>query len=245
MRMSQNCLSTEEKNRLAERYLSMVYIVAGDIRQRLPVNVDFDAMVSAGQWGLAQALESYETGRDTRFITYAKHRIRGAILDELRRIDPVGRSTRQRVRQLEEAQQALRSELGRNPESDELDRAVPLKPQQKLRAQQLPTVIPIDQIGVVQEMQQLADTLCGDAFDQASRNEFGAAIRIALLTLSERHQRIIRLCFLEDHTLTEMARALGILPSSAWRVRAEALDELRIAYVAGENAKRRLYAQAA
>jgi RNA polymerase sigma factor for flagellar operon FliA len=108
------------RNRLMETYLSVVRYTADRVASKLPSEVDVDDLVSAGIFGLLDAIEAFDLTRGVKFETYCTPRIRGAILDELRTMAWVPRLVRSRAHKLENATKALRSELGRLPTEEEI-----------------------------------------------------------------------------------------------------------------------------
>ena len=92
---------------------ALVRIVARRIVRKTPPNVEYDDLVSCGVIGLIDAIEKFEPDKGTKFKTYAEHRIRGAILDELRAQDWVPRSIRRKERMIEKSISKLESDLGR------------------------------------------------------------------------------------------------------------------------------------
>src|SRR6516162_8609905 len=112
--------TTELRNHLVERYLPLVKYNAERIWQRLPEGVDLDDLISAGVFGLMDAIDAFDLERGVKFETYCVPRIRGAMLDELRTMDWVPRLVRSKHTKLEEARKRLEAELGRPPRADEL-----------------------------------------------------------------------------------------------------------------------------
>jgi RNA polymerase sigma factor for flagellar operon FliA len=232
-------LSRDEQETLAQRYLPMVYLVARDIAARLPVTLDINDLVSAGQWGLFQALQNFRDDRETSFITFAKHRIRGAILDELRNLDPVGRSTRARVKKLEAARSQLRSELGRDPEEAEVDAMVPLKKKQKARTENLPTLLSLEQPGVAYEARQVNDRQFGNVYEMVAHRQAADLAEEAMDMLGERDQKVLKLYYFEDKKLHEVANEIGLeKDGGAWQLRSNAVDQLRRAMTVANGRKR-------
>src|ERR1051326_9442756 len=117
---------TEARNQLILSELSQVYYVARRIHERLPQHVPFEDLVHAGVIGLIDALQKFDQSKHVQFGSYAKFRIRGAILDSLREMDWSPRELRRKARQVEDALHQLRSELGRNPTEQELAGALRL-----------------------------------------------------------------------------------------------------------------------
>ena len=108
------------RNRLMESYLPIVRYNAERISTKLPDEVDVDDLISAGIFGLMDAIDAFDLKRGVKFETYCAPRIRGAILDELRSMDWVPRLVRSRAHKLERVNRALQAELGRQPTEDEL-----------------------------------------------------------------------------------------------------------------------------
>jgi len=108
------------RNRLMETYLPVVRYTADRVAAKLPSEVDVDDLVSAGIFGLLDAIEAFDMDRGVKFETYCTPRIRGAILDELRTMDWVPRLVRSRAHKLENATKILRAELGRLPTEEEI-----------------------------------------------------------------------------------------------------------------------------
>src|ERR1700733_8020820 len=112
--------TTELRNHLVERYLPLVKYNAERIWQRLPEGVDLDDLISAGVFGLMDAIDAFDLSRGVKFETYCVPRIRGAMLDELRTMDWVPRLVRSKASKMEEARKSLEAELGRPPRPDEM-----------------------------------------------------------------------------------------------------------------------------
>lgn len=108
------------RNRLMERYFPLVKFNAERIWQRLPDGVELDDLVSAGVFGLMDAIEAFDLNRGVKFETYCVPRIRGAMLDELRQMDWVPRLVRSKASKLSEATKQLDAKLGRAPTEIEL-----------------------------------------------------------------------------------------------------------------------------
>jgi len=112
--------TTELRNRLIERFLPLVRYNAERIWKRLPDGVDIDDLISAGVFGLMDAIDAFDLTRGVKFETYCVPRIRGAMLDELRTMDWVPRLVRSKHSKLEEARKALEAMHGRPPSEQEI-----------------------------------------------------------------------------------------------------------------------------
>lgn len=112
--------TVELRNRLVERYLSLVKYNAERIWSRLPDGVELDDLISAGVFGLLDAIEAFDLSRGVKFETYCVPRIRGAMLDELRTMDWVPRLVRSKASKMEASRKQLEAALGRPPRPEEL-----------------------------------------------------------------------------------------------------------------------------
>jgi RNA polymerase sigma factor for flagellar operon FliA len=107
------------RNLLVEHYSHLVKSTARRMHKKLPDNVELDDLISAGTFGLMEAINTYDPGRRIKFETYGPSRILGSILDELRKLDWLPRLVRQRANQLAKAKQLLMARLGREPTAKE------------------------------------------------------------------------------------------------------------------------------
>src|SRR6185295_7846726 len=112
--------TVELRNQLVELYLPLVKYNAERIWSRLPDGVDLDDLISAGVFGLMDAIEAFDLERGVKFETYCVPRIRGAMLDELRTMDWVPRLVRSKHSKLEEVRKTMEASLGRPPRPDEM-----------------------------------------------------------------------------------------------------------------------------
>ena len=113
-------MSPEIKDEIVVEYAPLVRFIAQKIASRLPANIELDDLISCGVIGLMDAISKFDPTRDNKFKTYAEFRIRGSILDELRRQDWVPRSVREKSKQLEKAYAKLEREFGRPASDDEM-----------------------------------------------------------------------------------------------------------------------------
>src|SRR5574341_2000974 len=116
------------REKLLQQYLPLVKSVAGRMAIGFPRSVELDDLVSTGVVGLIEALGNFDPKRGVKFETYAVPRIRGAILDELRALDWVPRSTRAKSREIERALSKLENKLGRIPSKKELAKTLKISP---------------------------------------------------------------------------------------------------------------------
>lgn len=222
--------AVEVRNRLVERHLALVHHFARRMEPRAGGVVEGDDLVGAGVLGLMAAVSAYDPGRGFRFSTFAARRIRGAMLDEMRRRDVAPRSVRRRQRQLEDARARLSVELDRSPRNPELAAVLGVDLQTLWRWKW----------DVARSRRVSLTEVIGEGVSPAAwgSEESGVEARLmreqaverldrALATLSEREQLIVRLYDLESHTLGEIGAKLGVTASRVSQLRTRALKRLR------------------
>jgi RNA polymerase sigma factor FliA len=223
------------RDALLRENLSLVHHVARQLSRSLAVEVDFDELVSAGALGLMTALKSFDATRGLAFSTFAVPRIRGSILDELRRQDHVPRSVRRKARDIARARELLMRQLRRMPEDSEL-------------ASSLGTDVPTlwrwqsEVEGSVQL--SLTATAGDDGSTVPSRAEFMSndeervderlaredevgLLRRAILQLNDQERTVLSLYYFEELKSAEIAEVLGISESRISQIRSKALGRLR------------------
>jgi RNA polymerase sigma factor FliA len=227
----------EERNELVLRELPQVYYVAARIRERLPKHVEMEDLVQAGVIGLLDACRNYDNEQDAQFSTFAKHRIRGAILDSLRKLDWGSRTLRRKGREIAASAARLESQLGRYPLEEEL--AADLK----MSVDELQTALTqLDGLFLVGQMANVAGD-SGESLDliesapSAGRDnpfelclegEMKAQLAAAVSRMSEREQLILSLYYYEELTMKEVSEVVGIAVSRVSQIHAAAMLKLRV-----------------
>lgn len=226
-----------DRDALLRDNLSLVHHVARKLARVLADDADVDELVSAGTMGLMSAAESFDAGRGLAFSTFAVPRIRGAILDELRRQDHVPRSVRRKSRQMAQAREGLMRTLGREPSSAELAGALALDCETLFRWTsdvEHAVHLPIDghPHTMHDERTTRAELLPDDmelVDERMAREEQVAALRDAMLELDEQERTVLALYYFEDLRSREIGELLGVSESRVSQVRARALARLRTA----------------
>src|SRR5947207_3602751 len=113
-------VSQEVRDRIVLQHLPLVKAIAIRVHENLPVHVDLDDLTHAGVMGLFDSVEKYDATKNVAFQAYAKHRIKGAILDSLRQMDWASRDMRKRQKRIESTTQDLSTKLGRAPNESEM-----------------------------------------------------------------------------------------------------------------------------
>lgn len=223
------------RDELVQRHFGLVHYLARRLHNTLADDADLDELVSAGMLGLLAAAEGFEPERGLSFSTYAATRIRGAMLDELRRIDPLTRTARERARQLEQTRDRLAQHLHRAPTVHELAVALDTDAAGLLAWEQSSrdgTHISLDspmqpdsEPGTTRGEQMPAIELDLDL--ELDRERERERLREALHSLDRDALEVLVLSFFEDRTLREIAPRLGVTESGASRIRARAIRQLR------------------
>jgi RNA polymerase sigma factor FliA len=226
-----DCVSLEN---LAERYLGLVIPIARHFQKRLPPRVDFDDLVGAGNLGLVEAARRYNPARGTSFDTFARHRIRGAIGDSLRRIDHVSRYLRGQQKAAEQATAELMTILGRNPtEAEVAERLhVPLQRWRRLRRELHEAGCPVNgpPMHRLPAPSDPARLPCNheNPEQMAMISEVHRVLLRAIGTLPARYQQVIQLYDFQELTMEQIGITLGVDQSRVSQIRTAALARLRV-----------------
>lgn len=216
------------RDRLVVRYTPLVRVVAHRVMAGLPTHVDHADLTQSGIFGLIDAIERFDPQRCPRFESFAVQRIRGAILDELRAQDWVPRTVRGRVRELERAQERLERRMQRAATDREIaaEMQVPLREVQGLiRQVQVVSVEALDEIsGGVAE---LFTDAAPDPMSVVQARETMRQLNAAVAGLGERDRTVVQLYYLENRTLAEIGRLLGVTESRVCQLHTRLVGRLR------------------
>lgn len=226
----------EARDRLVDRHLPLVHHVARRLERSTGFDVEYEDLVSAGSIGLLEAMESYDMGRGLAFSTHAAPRIRGAILDDRRRRDPLSRSVRSREREIRRSERTLEGTLGRAPRDHETARAMGVTSEtlggwrlDSKGAHALSLDQPMDdgQGDGLPAREVVADE-SGEAIEERIvREDEARLVRDAILGLSEQDRVVLSLYHFEELKLKEIAEVLGVTESRVSQIRTRALERLR------------------
>lgn len=222
------------RDTLLESHVGLVRHVALKLARTAGPGVDVDDLVSAGSVGLIQAVESYEPERGHAFSTFAVMRIRGAILDELRRWDPAPRSVRKKQRALQKAEASLRQELQREPTPAEIARDLELEVPDLHRwndAVARTNVVslhePRNEDGSDARMEIVPGETGEEIEARVNHGEEVEILKGCLARLKERERQVLSLYYFEGLRLAGIAEILGVTESRVSQIRHAAMDTLR------------------
>ncbi len=216
------------RDRLVVRYTPLVRVVAHRVMVGLPTHVDHADLTQSGIFGLIDAIERFDPQRCPRFESFAVQRIRGAILDELRAQDWVPRTVRGRVRELERAQERLERRLQRAATDREIaaEMHLPLREVQGLLRQvRVLSVEALDEIG--SGVAELFADSAPEPMAVVQARETMRQLNAAVAGLGERDRTVIQLYYLENRTLAEIGRMLGVTESRVCQLHARLVGRLR------------------
>lgn len=227
---------TDTENALIQKYLPLVSTVMGRLAMTLPEHVDHDDLYSVGLIGLLQALRNYNPACGTSFETYARVRVRGAMLDELRRMDWVPRTIHEKARKLKEVLGDLEQKLGKTPTEAQMAKAMNLSPKEyeELLDEVRPAAfVCLDAVSSSEDgdsgplYEVIADQTHEGPVEKVSNNELKEVIFERLKELPEMQRKVLALYYLEDMHLREIAEVFGLTESRICQIHAQAILAIR------------------
>lgn len=217
-----------QQERIVRHYAPKIRYLALRLKARLPRSVELAELISSGTLGLMEALGKFRPQLGIRFETYAENRIRGAMLDELRRMDWFPRSLRQRVRALDEAMRAIEHEHGRPATEDELAAMTGYdlrEIRQGLEALQNQLWLSLDAIqdNVSADVPEAG----GEPYMSAAAREMVERVAPLLNSLTPREKLVLSLYYTEELNMREAAEVMGITEGRVSQLHSQALNRLR------------------
>lgn len=224
------------ENEIIRQYLPLVKTVVGRLAMTLPSHVDIDDLHSAGLVGLLNAVRRFDTKSGASFETYARLRIRGAVFDELRRLDWVPRSIHDKARRVEEVVRRLEQEKGDVPTEAEVARAMNLSLEDyrhlldQIRPASfvcLDSARGTDGDDGTPQYEAVADTTVNDPGQGTMRRELARLIAERLEQLPEMQRKVLALYYFEDLRLREIAEVFGVTESRICQIHTQAILAIR------------------
>jgi RNA polymerase sigma factor for flagellar operon FliA len=212
-------------------HLPLVRHIVSKLVHNVREKMDYEDLVAAGTVGLVKAARSFDPGRDVCFKTYAYIRIRGAVIDELRKTSFIPSGVHQNIKRIEEAYRSLAAEAGTPPSDEKLAAAVnmPLEKLYKLleegRRQNFLSIHGLNDESP--SLEGLAPPDRGRSpLEDAERNEMLQCLTDAILSLPQRDRQVLILYYERDLTMKEAAQVLGVTESRISQLHASALFKL-------------------
>jgi len=228
---------TAERDALILKYAPLIKYIAHRLAMRLPAHISVEDLISAGAIGLMDAVNKFDPGKRVQFSTYAEYRIKGAMLDELRALDWVPRSVRQKMSRLDKAYTRLQKEKGRPVEEEEVAEELGLTLEgfyELLNDTNGVAFLDIDHVprkltGLNEEdlLQLLMDDESRDPAVQLSFMELKTTLAQAIDKLTQKEKTIIALYYYDELTLKEIGQVMGFTESRICQIHSKVVLKLR------------------
>ena len=225
--------SPELRERIIIEYAGLVKIVAGRLSIYLGYNVEYDDLVGYGTFGLIDAIDKFDFGKGVKFETYASVRIRGAILDQIRKMDWIPRTLRQKQKKLDNAYKKIETEYGRPATEEELAKELEISIDELDDWQnqtKISNLISLDDY--MEQGETRIDIVNSEDYVQPEKVVEKQALKQILMDalelLTEKEKKVIVLYYYEDLTLKEISSILEVTESRVSQLHTKALQKLRI-----------------
>ncbi len=225
------------RDKIIRQYMPLVKYVAGKVSTGLPASIEYDDLVGFGQFGLLDAINKFDPEKGVKFKTYAVTRIRGAIFDEMRQLDWVPRSVRQKSKEIEDTISGLESRLGRTASDAEIAREMNLSEeefQQTVMKVSGTSVLSLNDVwysGDDSDHMSIGDSIESPSSMnpdvQVEREEIRKVIIDAINELPEKEKMVIVLYYHEDLTFKEIGQVLDVSESRISQLHTKANLRLR------------------
>lgn len=221
------------KEQLIIEYAQVVKYVAGRLSMYLGNNVEFDDLVGYGVFGLIDAIDKYDMAKGIKFETYASLRIRGAILDNIRKMDWVPRSVRKKQKSIEAAHQKLETELDRYVEDDDMAEELGIsleeyhKWQGQTKALMLTSLEDFTEKGGEVRMEAMGHARFETPEAKIEKEEIREQLIKVIQGLTEKERKVITLYYYEELTLKEISHIMEVSESRISQLHTKALGKMR------------------
>lgn len=220
------------RDTLILQYIYLVRYVAGRIKGFLPVTISIEDVAGYGIEGLIKAVERYVPRLTTRFETYALIRIRGNILDRIRSQDYIPRSVRQKIKEIKQADEYLRQELGRNPTSRELSEYLNMEPEQisKILSEEITVSSIYERKIFTDDNLEVIDTIEDNRqapHEKAETENIKLHLEKALQRLPEKERVVLYLYYQEDMTMKEIGQTISMSESRVCQLHTQGIMKLK------------------
>lgn len=225
--------SAEIREKLILEYAPLVKLVAGRLSMYLGYNVEYDDLVSYGIFGLIDAIDKFDYTKPVKFETYASLRIRGAILDQIRKMDWIPRTIRQRQKQIDAAMKDFELAHGRQATDAELALSLGIKEEEYVEWQSQMKVTNVVSLNEFMEQgsdvpnKRDASSHYAQPEEAYEQNELKEVLKDALELLTEKERRVIELYYYEELTLKEISVVLEVSESRISQLHTKALQKMK------------------
>ncbi|MCL2577420.1 MAG: FliA/WhiG family RNA polymerase sigma factor [Defluviitaleaceae bacterium] len=221
------------KEKLILHYAPLVKFVAGRLSIHICHHIEFDDLIGYGVFGLIDAIDKFDNAKGVKFETYASFRIRGTIIDHIRRLDWVPRTLRQKNKQMEQVFSQLEEELGRLPSDEELAEKLNLsveETQDLIKKSAVLSLVSLDDF-IEQNHESSFTSLAANRVDspeeQLERQERKDMLAAAINKLHERERLVITLYYFENLTLKEISSIMKVSESRVSQIHTKSIQKLQ------------------
>ena len=225
--------SPEIREKLILEYAPLVKLVAGRLSMYLGYNVEYDDLVSYGIFGLIDAIDKFDSMKAVKFETYASLRIRGAVLDQIRKMDWIPRTIRQKQKKIETVMKTIEAETGRVATDEEIARSLGISDEDYLAWQ---SQMKITGVVSLNEFMESGSEIPAEQNEQhrfegpeevVEKEELKKVLGQAMDLLTEREKKVILLYYYEDLTLREISDVLEVTESRISQLHTRALKKMK------------------
>ena len=231
--MYQTKQTPELREQIILEYAPLVKVVAGRLSMYLGYNVEYDDLVSYGIFGLIDAIDKFDMDKEVKFETYASLRIRGAILDQIRKMDWIPRTVRQKQKKIDEAIKRVEMQTGKTAPDDEVERELGISGNELLEWQsqlKVTNIVSLNEF-IEQGTEPVMDARHNSHFiqpeEQVQETELREKLQEAMEQLTEKEKKVILLYYYEDLTLKEISRVLEVSESRISQLHTKALSKMQ------------------
>lgn len=225
----------EVREKIILEYAPLVKLVAGRLSMYLGYTVEFDDLVSYGIFGLIDAIDKFDMMKEVKFETYASLRIRGAILDQIRKMDWIPRTIRQRQKKIDTAMKEIEMTKGAAATEEEIAEALGISDNEYTEWQsqmKITNVVSLNEYmeqgsEVPQNPAMHTQTRFDSPEESIEKEELKAVLAETLQLLTEKERRVIELYYYEDLTLKEISYALEVSESRISQLHTKALQKMK------------------
>lgn len=221
------------RDQLILEYAQLVKLVAGRLSMYLGYNVEYDDLVGYGVFGLIDAIDKFDYGKNVKFETYASLRIRGAILDQIRKMDWIPRSLRQKQKKIDSAMAKIELEKGRVATDEEIALELGISEEElsnwqgQAKATNLISLDEYTDTGTETKMEMVGNARFDQPEESVEKEEMKQMLVKALDQLTEKERNVVVLYYYEEMTLKEISLVLEVSESRISQLHTKALKKMR------------------
>ncbi len=225
--------SPEIREKLILEYAPLVKLVAGRLSMYLGYNVEYDDLVSYGIFGLIDAIDKFDNMKAVKFETYASLRIRGAILDQIRKMDWIPRTIRQKQKKIDAVMKEIEASTGRAATDEEIAKSLGISDDDYLSWQsqmKITNVVSLNEFmesGSEIPAEQTGQQRFDSPEEVMEKEELKKVLQQALELLTEKEKKVILLYYYEDLTLKEISNVLEVSESRISQLHTRALQKMK------------------